>query len=109
MIAVSDNPDECDYNVVKAAGMQIYKEEDRANTLALTTEEYVERIRGRDRLDVDTLVQDIVRDLKIIPRYAKKIDIAHLTPLLECSSDADTIAYQKSIIAFLEQLKREYE
>jgi hypothetical protein len=109
IISVSDNPGECDYEIVKTAGMQIYNEEDRANTLALTTEEYVERVRGRDSLEVDTLIQDITQDLKIIPRYSKKINIGQLTPLLGCSSDEDTIAYQKSIIAFLEQLKRDYE
>ncbi len=109
VIAVKEEPDTCDYELVKAAGMQIYNDEDRANTLALTTEEFVERILGRDPLDVDTLAQDIVRELKLIPRYAKKIDVEQLQPLLACSKDPDTRSYQLNILEFLEGLKHEYE
>lgn len=109
VIAVKEEPDTCDYELVKAAGMHIYNDEDRANTLALTTQEFVERILGRDPIDVDTLAQDIVRELKLIPRYAKKIDIEELQPLLSCSKDPDTRSYQLNILEFLEGLKREYE
>ena len=109
IIAANEYASECEYEIVKNTGMQIYNEEDRANTLTLTTKEFVEKIRERKGLDIDTLIQDIVRELKMIPRYAKKINIEELKPLVLCDGDEDTVSYQKSIIGFLERLKKEYE
>lgn len=109
LIAVNEDADECPFELVQEAGMQIYNEEDRANTLTLTTKEFVESIQKTRQLDIDMLVNEIVQELKIIPRYARKIDIAQLEPILNCSHDDDTLTYQKNILGFLSRLKQEYE
>ncbi len=96
------------YIIVKDIGMKIYKnDEDRANLLTLTTKELVQKIKENNGLDIDTLVLHIQRELKNIPRYAKKIDIQSLEKLLELTYDKDTLSYQQNIIEFLKNLKEE--
>jgi hypothetical protein len=109
IISANEHASECEYKIVKEAGIAIYHEEDRANTLTLTTQEFVQKVIDHNGLDIDMLIQDIVKELKIIPRYAKKINIEELQPLLRCHDDADTLAYQARMIEFLGQLKKEYE
>jgi uncharacterized protein YpuA (DUF1002 family) len=94
--------------VVKDIGMHIYDgNEDRANLLMLSTKEIVQKIKDDNSLDIDLLVSSIQKELKIVPRYAKKIDIKALKPLLQLTHDEDTYAYQENILEFLEKLKDE--
>ena len=94
--------------IVKQAGMEIYKnDEDRANLLMLSTKEFVNKVNDNNGLYIDTLVTNIQKELKIIPRYAQKININELRPLLELSQDKDTLSYQENILEFLENLKDE--
>lgn len=88
--------------------MHIYDgDEDRANLLMLSTKELVQKVKDNNGLDIDTLVASIQKELKIVPRYAKKIDIKALRPLLSLTRDEDTLAYQENILEFLENLKEE--
>lgn len=109
VIAADLEADECEFDVVKAAGMAVYNDEDRSNTLVLTTREYVTKVLENNGLDIDELIDDIIRDLKAVPRYAKKIDIAQLRLLLECQNDRDVKMYQERMLALFEKLKTEYE
>ncbi|MDA3908143.1 MAG: hypothetical protein PF437_03570 [Sulfurimonas sp.] len=96
------------YLIVKNIGMDIYKkDEDRANLLMLSTKELVKKVQDNNGLDIDTLVSHIQKELKIIPRYAKKIDISSLHPIIELTRDRDTISYQENILEFLKTLKKE--
>lgn len=96
------------YIVVKKIGMDIYKnDEDRANLLMLSTKELVNKIKESGDLDIDTLVLNIQRELKQVPRYAKKIDIDSLKEFIELSYDEDTKAYQQNILEFLSTLKED--
>lgn len=96
------------YAIVKNIGMDIYKDdEERANLLMLSAKELVRKVREDNGLDIDTLVSHIQQELKIVPRYAKKIDIGSLRPLLELSQDEDVVSYQKNIIEFLQTLKED--
>ena len=109
VIAANEHAHDCDYTLVKKAGMEIYDNEDRANSLTLTTREYVEKVQAHNGLDIDLLIQDIIDDLRLIPRYAQKIDVSQLEPLVECSTDEDTSSYQIRIIEFLHRLKKNHE
>ncbi len=111
IIAANEEMDEneCEYELVTKAGMTIYNDEDRANTLTFTTKEYVQKVRDNNGLDIDTLVHKIVRELKMIPRYHKKIDISQLEPLLTCTSDEETHLYQQRMLEFLAQTRKDYE
>jgi hypothetical protein len=57
---------------------------------------------------MDELVEDIIQDLKAVPRYALKIDLAQLEPLLQCQDDPDVTAYQQSILRLFGELRSEY-
>jgi len=94
------------YILVKKLAEIIYKnDKDRANLLMLSTKEIVQKVKDNNGLDLDTLVENIQKELKIVPRYAKKIDVESLKPFLDISYDEDIIAYQKNILEFLQTLK----
>ncbi len=109
-LLIASNEDLADegYTIVKNLGMNIYNnDEDRANLLMLSTQELVKKVQDNNGLDIDTLITHIQQELKIVPRYAKKIDTASLRPLIDLSHDRDTISYQENILEFLETLKEE--
>ena len=109
IIAANKEADECDFTLVTEAGITIYGNQDRANTMMLTTKEYVKKVHDDNGLDIDSLVHDIIDELKAIPRYAKKIDISLLEPIIKCHTDNDTEIYQMRMLEFLSQLRRDYE
>lgn len=108
VIAANADANDCEMAIVKEAGMKIYNDEDRANALVLTTKEFVIKVIEDNGLDMDSLVRDIMEDLKLVPRYTQKIDTSLLKPLIECSADEDVSTYQIHIIEFLERLKAEH-
>jgi len=96
VIAADPNAKVENYIIVKKTALDIYEgDEDRANLLMLSTKELVKKVQDNNGLYFDTLVVNIQQALKIVPRYAKKIDVESLKPLLELSSDRDIISYQK--------------
>ncbi|MCK9491041.1 MAG: hypothetical protein M0Q24_03040 [Sulfurimonas sp.] len=106
IISSNEDVDEENYTIVEKIAMDIYKDDkDRANLLTLTTKELVKKVQDPNGLDIDTLVLHIQKELKIIPRYAKKIDIESLKPLTEITRDIDTLSYQQNILEFLQNLK----
>lgn len=108
LIVSNEEVDDDSYQVVKNIGMDIYNnDEDRANLLMLSTKELVKKVQDNNGLDIDTLVSHIQKELKIIPRYAKKIDIDSLLPIINLTRDSDTISYQENILEFLKNLKEE--
>ena len=109
VISADDDASDCEFNVVKAAGMQIYNDESRSNALVLTTREMVEKVLRDNGLDIDALIDDIIRDLRSVPRYALKIEISQLEPLLACQDDPDVNTYQQSILRLFTELRGEYE
>jgi hypothetical protein len=108
VISADENAKVENYIIVKNAGMKIYNnDEDRANLLMLNTKEFVKKIKENNGLHVEKLINNIQKELKVVPRYAKKIDTNDLQPLLLLTYDEDTIAYQKNIIEFLENIKED--
>jgi len=107
IIVSNEEINEENYLIVKNIGMDIYKDDDRANLLMLSTKELVKKVQDDNGLNIDTLISNIQKELKIIPRYAKKIDIESMQPIIELTRDRDTISYQKNILEFLQTLKEE--
>jgi hypothetical protein len=106
VIAANNQAKVENYIVVKEIGMSIYDgDEDRANLLVMSTKEMVQKVKDDNGLDLDTLVANIQKELKIIPRYARKIDTEALKPFLSLTYDEDTISYQENILSFLQTLK----
>lgn len=108
IIAANEHPSECEYDHVHEAGLKVYKDDDRAGMLVLTTQEYVKKVHQKNGLDLDDLIMDVQRELHEIPRYVSKIDIALLEPIVECSIEEDTSTYQIRILEFLSDLKNQY-
>lgn len=109
IIAANEHAGKCEFDLVTKAGMDIYDDEDRANTLTLATKEYVKKVHDDNSLDIDALVSHIVHDLKIVPRYAEKLEPSRLIPIIECSIDEDTSTYQLRMLEFIVTLREEYE
>ena len=106
IIATNKEIDIKNYSIIQEIGIRIYKnDEDRTNLLVLTTKEHVKKILQND--DIDILISSIQKELKIVPRYAKKINIELLKPLLDLTQDKDTLSYQENILEFLQTLKNE--
>ena len=109
-LVIAANPDSTaeSYVTIKDIGLDIYKNDDeRANLLMMTTKEKVNQVKENNGLDIDILVANIQKDLKIIPRYAKKINTDELKKLLPFSFDEDILSYQENILEFLETLKED--
>ena len=108
VIAANEDANVENYVIVKNIAMEIYNnDEDRSNLLMLSTKELVQKVKDNNGLDIDTLVKRIQKDVKVIPRYAKKIDTDSLKQLLEFTYDTDTLSYQENILEFLQNLKEE--
>ena len=108
IIAANEESTVESYVIVKNIGLDIYDSDDeRANLLMITTKEKVTKVRENNGLNIDILIANIQKELKIVPRYAKKIDTKELKQLLPLTYDEDTISYQKNILEFLENLKNE--
>lgn len=109
IIAANEEAPVESFIVVKEIASDIYNtDEDRASLLMYTTKEIVDKVRQHNGLDLDLLIESIQKELKIVPRYAKKIDIKALKSLVLLTYDEDTIAYQERILEFLTKLKNEY-
>jgi hypothetical protein len=108
VIAANEKAKVENFIVVKDIGLNVYNgDADRSNLLMISTKELVQKVRDNNDLDIDQLVTSIQKELKIVPRYAKKIDIKALKPLVLLSHDEDTIAYQNNILEFLQTTKDE--
>ena len=109
LIAANEEFGECELNIVQEAGMAIYHDEDRANTLRLTVEEYLDKIIEDNGLAIDELIDHLMVDLKDYPRYADKITINEYLKIRECCDDEESRIYQERIISLYQRLKDEYE
>lgn len=107
MIAVNNSSTKESYILVRDIGLRIYHDSERADLLMLTTKEKVKQLNDERTTDIDTLVNSILHDLKIVPRYAKKINLAELRELLPLTFDENILCYQENILEFLEKLKNE--
>lgn len=108
VVAVNEDAKEEAYNLIKQIGLSIYQnDEDRANLLVMSTKELVKKVQDDNGLYIDTLIANIQTELRVVPRYAKKIDIDSLAKLLELTKNPDTLLYQKNILEFLQKLKEE--
>ena len=109
VIAANENYSECELELVQETGMALYGEEDRANTLRLTVEEYLDKVFEDNGLAIDELIEDILNDLKNIPRYAEKISIEDYRKIIACCEDEESRIYQERIVDLYQRLKDDYE
>lgn len=95
------------FDKLKELATKIYKDdEDRANLLVLLTKEFTEKTNER-HIGIDETIAIILKELKIAPRFAKKIDIKLLKELSFLSHDKDINDFQTRILEFLSTTKDE--
>jgi hypothetical protein len=102
MIASNKKDDAVEYKILKEVAAEIYKDPYRINVLIETTKEYVEKIIEIQSLNIDSLIKDINREIRLNPRFIAKINIRHLKKFLvkDDHTDEDTYLLQKRIIEY---------
>jgi len=103
MISASKQQGECEKKVLEELAKQIYKnDENRVNVLIYTVNEYVKKVINQNELGIDELILDIDKDLKLQPRYVKKINISELKKFMQCDNTEESLLLQTRVIEFLE-------
>jgi len=109
MISANGDICECEKQKLKEIAHNIYgDDQDRAEFLIDTVNEYHTKIITNNGLDFEHLVQLVERETKEVSRFAEKIDMEHLKQLHECMDDEEDILFQTRILEFLGNLKNEY-
>ena len=111
-LMISSNGDicECETEKLKEIAKSIYTEdEERAELLIDTVNEYHTKIVTNNGLNFEDLIQSVERETKAAPRFVKKIDMSLLMQLHECTDDEEDKLFQERIIEFLQTLKDEYK
>jgi hypothetical protein len=109
IIASGEEPIDRYLSTLKEIASEIYAESDRAGALVLTVREFVSAVHTKKTISDQTLLNDIILELRLMPRYAQKIEPSHLQKLQECTRESDTKIYQERIIDFLREKRIEYE
>jgi hypothetical protein len=100
---------ECEETKLAEIAHALYPDDsDRANVLLEAVHEFYEKITERNNLVYDSLIQSINQDIKLKPRFAKKIDTKLFGRLKECIEDEDDRIFHDRIISYLDDLKAEY-
>lgn len=109
MIAANGEICECEKQKLKEIAHSIYgDDQDRAELLIDTVNEYHEKIVTNNGLDFEHLIQLVERETREVPRFTEKIDMGLLIHLHECMDSDEDILFQQRIIEYLQGLKDEY-
>lgn len=109
IIASSEEPVHNYLPILKEIASEIYAEPDRAAALVMTVKEYVSAVRSKKTISEQSLLNDIIQELRLMPRYAQKIEPEHLRKLQECTHERDSKIYQERIIDFLSRKRLDFE
>ena len=109
MISANGDMCECEKQKLKEIAHSIYgDDQERAELLIDTVNEYHTKIVTDNGLDFEHLVQLVERETREVPRFTAKIDMGLLMKLHECMDTPEDILFQQRIIEFLQGLKDEY-
>ena len=111
MISSNGEISDCEKQKLKEIAYNIYADdEERAELLIGTVNEYHNKIITNNGLDFDHLIQLVAREVRQVKRFHKKIDMDMLLQLhyCICEDDEEDQLFQKRILEFLQGLKDEY-
>lgn len=109
MISSNGEICECEKQKLKEIAQSIYgNDQDRAELLLDTVNEYHTKIITHNGLDFEHLIQLVEKETKEVKRFAAKIDMTLLMQLHECTDEEEDILFQQRILEFLQGLKDEY-
>jgi len=96
-------------HTLEVIASEIYTNPDRAGALVMTVKEYLKAIQNKKNMGNEMLLNDVIRELRLVPRFALKIEPEHLERLEECTLEEDSKIYQQRLIEFLREKRTEYE
>lgn len=102
---------ECQKQKLKEIAHTIYAaDQDRAELLIDTVNEYHTKIITDNGLDFEHLIQQVAKETKEVKRFSKKIDMDLLKSLHECVDEEmeEDYLFQVRLLEFLQNLKDEY-
>lgn len=102
---------ECQKQKLKEIAHSIYAtDQDRAELLIDTVNEYHTKIVNDNGLNFEHLIQQVEKETKSVKRFPQKIDIDLLKTLHECVDEdiEEDHLFQERILEFLQSLKDEY-
>lgn len=109
MVSANGEICECEKQKLKEIAHSIYSEDQqRAELLIDTVNEYHTKILTNNGLDFEHLILLVERETREVPRFTSKIDMGLLMQLHECMESSEDILFQQRIIEFLQGLKDEY-
>lgn len=109
LIAGSSEPLSRYQHTLEMIASEIYTDPDRASALVMTVKEYLNAVQHKKNMGNEMLLNDVIRELRIVPRFALKIEPEHLERLGECTFEQDSQIYQQRLIDFLREKRTEYE
>jgi hypothetical protein len=110
ILIVSGNESLSHYEIaLETIASEIYSDSDRANALMMTVSEYIHTMVSKKHLGEEALLIDVIKELRVVPRYALKIEPDHLIRLQACTQNNDCKIYQERLIDFLRQKRLDYE
>ncbi len=110
MVSANGEIDECEKQKLKEIAHSIYSDDqERAELLIDTVNEYHNKIINRNGLDFEHLIQIVAKETKEVKRFCTKIDMEVLRQLQECTDEEDEEEwlFQQRILEFLQNLKDE--
>lgn len=109
MVASDNDINPCEDKLLREIANEIYNNSsDRAELLVDTVYEYAIKIKTNNGLDFEHLIMLVERETRTVKRFEQKIDIELLSRFSKCIDDKDDKIFNKRIIEFLENLKKEY-
>ncbi len=96
MLLAKKKIEDKDYELLKTIIEEIYaKNSIRINILIAIIKEYISMVKNYKSYTLDTILRDIDRDLKLQPRYVKKINFEHLRRIISSSNENDALIQQR--------------
>ena len=109
VVAVNGEINECEEALLYETACNIYNnDEERAEILVETVQEYFEKIKNNNGLDFEHLVFQVEKDTRAVKRFAGKIDVEVLLKFQNCINNEEDKLYQQRVIAYLKDLKERY-
>ena len=111
IISADGEISECEKQKLKEIAHSIYSEnQERAELLIDTVNEYHTKIITNNGLNFEHLIQLVLKETKEVRRFAAKIDMSLLRSLSDCvdEDDEDDILFKERLLEFMQNLKEEY-
>jgi len=111
IISADGEISECEKQKLKEIAHSIYSEnQERAELLIGTVNEYHTKIITNNGLNFEHLIQLVLKETKEVRRFAAKIDMSLLRSLSDCvdEDDEDDILFKERLLEFMQNLKEEY-